>query len=72
MQITFKNSFVEICVELEPFFRIDSFTDLKTGKNMLSTGTPKFVADREVLADYKLIGTNRRAGTSPGKTVPSL
>lgn len=54
MQITFKNSFVEICVELEPFFRIESFTDLKTGKNMLSTGTPKFVADREVLADYKL------------------
>lgn len=54
MQITFKNSFVEICVELEPFFRIESFTDLKTGKNMLSTGTPKFVADRETLADYRL------------------
>ena len=57
MHIELKNSFVGIKISLTPFFRIDSFTDLKSGRNMLSTGEAQLLADRKRLGDFQLTDT---------------
>ncbi len=62
MHIELKNSFVEIKISLTPFFRIDSFTDLKSGRNMLSTGEVQLLADRKILGDFQLTDTRQTPG----------
>ena len=62
MHIELKNSFVGIKISLTPFFRIDSFTDLKSGRNMLSTGEAQLLADRKRLGDFQLTDTRQTPG----------
>lgn len=62
MHIELKNSYVEIRISLTPFFRIDSFTDLKSGRNMISTGEVQLTADRKLLREFQLTDTRQIPG----------
>ncbi len=56
MSINFQNVYVDISIELEPFFKITKFVDRKTGKNILE-GQPELIAvDRQNLTNGEFLG----------------
>ncbi len=62
MIIDLKNSRISVSIELEPFFVIQSFIDLKNGKNMLADGTSRVIADREFLKESRLLDSKPTTG----------
>ena len=63
--IELKNKFVEIRISLTPFFHIESFTDCRSGRNMLTSGEVRLTADREFLSDFQLIDAGMRLSGKP-------
>ena len=57
--IELKNKFVEIRISLTPFFHIESFTDCRSGRNMLTSGEVRLTADREFLSDFQLLDAGK-------------
>ncbi len=47
MKIEFRNAYIHAIIELVPFFHLESLIDRKSGKNLLTSVSPTFQADRK-------------------------
>ncbi len=63
MTINFKNAYIDVSINLEPFFEINKFRDLSTGNDILTSGTGCLTADRKIFSKAKLLSNDQNGNS---------